>query len=43
MDMLSRVMNAVKDGYLMAADWVAAHPHMTIWGGLLLIALAASL
>lgn len=26
-------INAIKDGYLKAINWVVAHPHRTVWSG----------
>ena len=42
MDKIMKVINAVKDGYIEAADWVSAHPHWTIWGALAAIGVAAA-
>jgi len=41
METLSKAASAVKDFYLRAADWVALHPHWTIWigGSALVVAL----
>ncbi len=39
---LSHIINAVKDGYVEAADWVSRHPHTTIWAALVAIAIAAA-
>ena len=30
---MSKALNAVKDGYIRAVDWVVFHPHATIWLG----------
>lgn len=37
MDTLERVINAVKNRYLDAADLVSDHPHWTIWGAAALV------
>lgn len=29
---MSGTVNAIKDGYLKAVQWVADHPHKTLWG-----------
>lgn len=31
---MSNAINAVKDGYLKAVNWIVAHPHRTFWAGL---------
>ena len=41
MQTFERVINAVKGAYVEAAEWVSAHPHMTIWGALAAIAWAS--
>ena len=41
METLSRIVSALKDAYAEAAEWVSAHPHMTIWGALAAIAWAS--
>lgn len=35
-------MNTLKDGYLKAIDWIASHPHLTLWSaaGAIVLALA---
>lgn len=33
-------MNAVKDGYLNAIDWIVAYPHTTLWSAVGAIVLA---
>lgn len=37
MEAIGNAITKVKDGYLAAADWVAAHPHKTIWASLCLL------
>ncbi len=41
MEMMSKALNGVWQGYLRAASWVATHPHRTIW--LVLAAIIAAL
>ena len=41
METLSRISSAVKDTYAEAAEWVSAHPHLTIWSALAAIVLVA--
>ena len=37
---MSASLNALKDGYLMAAGWIEAHPHRTLWLALAVITAA---
>lgn len=38
---LSRPLNALKDGYLKAVDWIELHPHGTLWLALGALGVAA--
>jgi hypothetical protein len=37
---ISAPLNAAKDGYVKAIDWIAAHPHKTLWAAVAVIAVA---
>jgi hypothetical protein len=37
---ISVPLNAAKDGYVKAIDWIAAHPHKTLWAAVGVIAVA---
>lgn len=40
---MSTTINKVKDGYLKAVQWVADHPHKTIWAAVAVIGAAVVL
>jgi hypothetical protein len=33
-------LNAAKDGYVKVIDWIAAHPHKTLWAAVGVLAVA---
>lgn len=43
MDKLETAINKIKNGYIVAIDWVVAHPHRTVWSAAAAIACLAYL
>ena len=36
---MEKAMNWVKDAYVFCVDGIAAHPHMTFWAGVSMVAI----